>query len=301
MGSLKKASDEVLVESYIRLGNIWKVAKEVGMCGQSVWERLKRLNSIDKTKPKIDVRKFKDYDILEEKYVTYRDRGELNLLAKELGRTVPFLCRKAGEIGLTTMSYPRSESFKKKRSIISKEIHKKNGHPRGMLGKSHSQETCNNMSKRWKAIWDSCSKEDRAIKTRTAMDAKLLKYGTLSPIKDRKLTWKQGWRTIDGINYYFRSSWEYIYALSLQNQKTENKITDWKFEPKTFTFEKELLKVTYYTPDFEIITLDGSVEYHEVKGWMDERSILKLSLMKKWYPEIKIVLIQSDWFKKNVR
>lgn len=40
---MKKASTEELVTAYKELGTVWKVAKRFGMCGQSVWERLRRL------------------------------------------------------------------------------------------------------------------------------------------------------------------------------------------------------------------------------------------------------------------
>ena len=44
---MKKATDAQLVEAYERLHNVWKVADEFGMCGQSVHERLARLGKIN--------------------------------------------------------------------------------------------------------------------------------------------------------------------------------------------------------------------------------------------------------------
>src|SRR5690349_5802220 len=41
----RKVSDDVLLESYGRLKNIWKVAAEVGLCGQSINERLIKLGA----------------------------------------------------------------------------------------------------------------------------------------------------------------------------------------------------------------------------------------------------------------
>lgn len=40
MTRLTKASTEQMVEAYMRTGSVWKAAKELGMCGQSVHERL---------------------------------------------------------------------------------------------------------------------------------------------------------------------------------------------------------------------------------------------------------------------
>ena len=43
MPNKKKVSDEVLTESYSRLNNIWEVAKEVGLSGQTIHERLTKI------------------------------------------------------------------------------------------------------------------------------------------------------------------------------------------------------------------------------------------------------------------
>jgi hypothetical protein len=53
-----------------------------------------------------------------------------------------------------------------------------------------------------------------------------------------------------------------------------------------------------YIPDFKIINNDGSIEYHEVKGYMDAASKTKLKRMAKYYPEIKIVLIDSPVYRE---
>jgi len=50
--SLLKATNTELLESYKKLGNIWKVAEEFNMCGQTVWERLKKLNAINTKRKK---------------------------------------------------------------------------------------------------------------------------------------------------------------------------------------------------------------------------------------------------------
>ena len=36
----KKVPDETIRDSYLRLNSVWKVADEVGLCGQTVHERL---------------------------------------------------------------------------------------------------------------------------------------------------------------------------------------------------------------------------------------------------------------------
>ena len=35
---------------------------------------------------------------------------------------------------------------------------------------------------------------------------------------------------------------------------------------------------------------------HEIKGWFDDKSKLKLKRMKKYYPEVKIILIDEKQY-----
>lgn len=48
-----------------------------------------------------------------------------------------------------------------------------------------------------------------------------------------------------------------------------------------------------WSPDFMILFADGRTERHEVKGYMDERSELKLRLMSEFYPEPPIAVIDK--------
>ena len=100
---MQKATNEQLIESYKKTKSVWKTAKEFGMCGQSVHERLQKLGA---TNP-INVFTKEDYKILEERYVIYRDSGQLQTLADELGRTKQFICRKAKDLGLTDKNSPK--------------------------------------------------------------------------------------------------------------------------------------------------------------------------------------------------
>lgn len=98
---VKKVSDEVIVESYIKHGNVWLVGKEVGLCGQSVHERLTRLGVIKK----LNVFTESEKNILLSEYVEARDKGSLDGLALKLGRTKQFICRKAKALGLTDLAH----------------------------------------------------------------------------------------------------------------------------------------------------------------------------------------------------
>ncbi len=85
-----------------------------------------------------------------------------------------------------------------------------------------------------------------------------------------------------------RSSWEVKYARHLEKLLRGGKILSWEYETKSFD-----LAVKSYTPDFVVTTIDGVVEYHEVKGWMDARSKLNCKLMAELYPDVKLKLITS--------
>lgn len=92
-----KATDDQVRDAYDRSGSVWKAAAELGMCGQSVHERLQRMG-VDTS---ANLFTEDDEEYLSERYVPYRDAGMLQVLADEMGRTKQFICRKAGSLGLT--------------------------------------------------------------------------------------------------------------------------------------------------------------------------------------------------------
>jgi len=120
-------------------------------------------------------------------------------------------------------------------------------------------------------------------------------WGLYCSMKCRPLTkhgnGKGGTRKDLGI--YVRSSWEANYARYLNFLKKNREIQDWEYEPDTFYFENIKRGTRSYTPDFKIMENDGEIIYHEVKGYMDQKSRTKLNRMKKYYPEIKIILIMK--------
>lgn len=100
---------------------------------------------------------------------------------------------------------------------------------------------------------------------------------------------KGGWRIINGRKQYFRSRWEANAARLLDFQKRK-----WEYETKTFWFEKIKRGTRTYLPDF---FLPEENIFIEVKGWMDPESLTKLKRMKKYYPQVKIEIWDSDFFK----
>jgi hypothetical protein len=118
-------------------------------------------------------------------------------------------------------------------------------------------------------------------------------------LKDGKSTWKQDWAEIGGKKHFYRSRWEYRYALYLQLMKTNGYIQDWFHEPHTFYFEGIKRGTNNYKPDFKVIFPNGNEEWYEVKGYMDAKSKTKIKRMSKYFPDIVLTIIDKEWFKKN--
>lgn len=105
---------------------------------------------------------------------------------------------------------------------------------------------------------------------------------------------KSGDYDINGKKMFFRSKWEANYALYLDFLKQKKEILQWEFEADVFVFDKIKFGTRSYRPDFKITNNNSSIEYHEVKGYMDSRSKTKLKRMKKYYPKVKLILIAKD-------
>ena len=110
---------------------------------------------------------------------------------------------------------------------------------------------------------------------------------------ESNVSFQAGWREIGGINKYYRSKWEANYARYLEWLKKNKQIEDWKHEPKTFWFESIKRGTRSYLPDFWIKENNGSEVYCEVKGYMDSKSHTKLKRMAKYYPEVKLILVDK--------
>jgi hypothetical protein len=92
---------------------------------------------------------------------------------------------------------------------------------------------------------------------------------------------------------YVRSSWEANWARYLNWLKGLGEILTWEYEADTFEFPiKRGSK--FYTPDFKVTNKDGSIEYHEVKGWMNQQSATKIKRMGNYYPRIKLIVVDSN-------
>jgi hypothetical protein len=98
-------------------------------------------------------------------------------------------------------------------------------------------------------------------------------------------------------NRYFRSSWEANYARYLNWLISIGEIKFWDYECDVFRFEGIKRGNMAYIPDFKVTNKNDSVEYHEVKGYMDNDSAVKLRRMSKYHPNVKVILIDKDVYK----
>lgn len=94
----------------------------------------------------------------------------------------------------------------------------------------------------------------------------------------------------EDLNKYFRSSWEANFARILNHLDIE-----WVYEPKRYYFKNKINKVSSYLPDFYLPQFDIWIE---IKGWMNEKSRIKLELFEEEYPEEykKLILIEKDQY-----
>lgn len=146
-------------------------------------------------------------------------------------------------------------------------------------------------SKRKRGIGSYCS---------MACKAKAMSKSQLTVSGVNRNTARRGGKR-DDLGIYVRSSWEANYCRYLNWLVSIGEIESWQFEPDTFEFTKIRRGSRFYTPDFKIVNLDGSIEYHEIKGYMDAKSKTKLKRMAKYYPEVKLIVIDSDAYRALAR
>lgn len=174
-----------------------------------------------------------------------------------------------------------------------------NGHPRGALGMKHTKETLAILSEKSKNGWKRMTAKRRQERM---MKMQKTKVANGTQVNERqKTTWKGGWRQIGAIRKYYRSRWEANYARILQFHLEQAVVKSWLHEPETFWFEGVKRGCVSYLPDFRIEMHDGTIEYHEVKGWMDARSKTKIKRMAKYHPGIKLLVIDAKEYRKLER
>jgi hypothetical protein len=70
------------------------------------------------------------------------------------------------------------------------------------------------------------------------------------------------------------------YASQLELRRMAGEILWWKYEGMKF----RLANNTFYTPDFDLMLSDGTVEIHEVKGHWEDDARVKIKVAASLYP-----------------
>lgn len=290
---MKKVNNEELIAAYKQTGSVWKAAEIVGMCGQSVYERLSKLGIINR----MNLWTLDDDKVLLENYKKYKDENNLDLLAAQLGRTKQFICRKARTLGLTDRKdHHMAQKARDKLSISTKRYISEKGHPKGFLGHKHSAETLNKLSEASKRAWgnpDSVLNSDAERQRRSDL---LHERKMNNDIYVRSI-WGDHKCKIGEKEYTFKSSWEVSIAKSLQELSDKGLIKSWGYEIKHFDFPDMRLKTRSYCPDFGVLLHNGKYLYIEVKGWKMKRSMNRISMFLERYPHEKFYLIDNDEYK----
>lgn len=242
-------------------------------------------------------------------------RTNLVEVTEKLGRTKYSVCRVARRLGLTDnkgvkVEHPTASDLRKQpkfnndeerskyRSEERKKNFKENGHPRGMLGKTHDIDFRKKQSKRleerWKNKNDPLNSDDHRDKLSEMMSKTMEKRLKENP--NSVYTNSKG-GTREDLGFYVRSAWEANYARYLNWLKQKGEIHEWEYEVDTFWFEKIKRGTRSYTPDFKVWKTSTEYEYHEVKGYMDQKSKTKLKRMEKYYPNETVLVIGSEEYK----
>jgi len=208
------------------------------------------------------------------------------------GRKKSNISRKAREFGLTKQGRAKTEKTKRIIGEKAKERIKIQGHPKGFLGHHHTKSAKKKISEKSKEMWQDPDFIMNTDEYRNLLSDRAIN-NNLAGHRNRYSSGRIGKRDDLG-GLFVRSSWEANYARYLNWLQQIGEIVSWEYEPDTYWFEEIKQGTRSYTPDFKIHLKDGSFEYHEVKGWMDQKSKTKLKRMEKYYPNTKIVLIDKE-------
>lgn len=111
-----------------------------------------------------------------------------------------------------------------------------------------------------------------------------------------------GKRRPDLNNVFFRSKWEANIARWLNHLIEMEEVESWEYEPDEFEFPVKRGKCKFYKPDFCVvynISQEGGappkqdIHYLEVKGHLTAESKTKLSRMKRYFPDVKVEIIEK--------
>ena len=83
------------------------------------------------------------------------------------------------------------------------------------------------------------------------------------------------------------------YSEQLDIEQSGGIVLSWAYE----AVKLRLAKATFYTPDFMVMRSDGTIEFHEVKGFWRDDARVKIKVAADKYPMFSFVAVQ--WHKKT--
>ena len=271
-------------------------------CFMTVKELAKELNrteaAVRNRKNKIGVKRgnckpFTDQEKeMIKKWYTKENGVNLQELSKLLNRSKTSISKIARDLGCTKYGN-YTEQERKERSVSMSKMVLSIEHPRGMLGKHHTDEVKKRVSIASSTRAANMTYEEKHEIAMKAVETKRkngVYFNTTSNAYSRT---KSGIRK--DLGQYFRSAWEANIARILDYEDIE-----WEYECKRFFFKEEVDGVLSYQPDFYLPQFN---KWIEVKGWMDEKSKIRLKLFAEQYPEENnnLILVDEKFYKDLYR
>lgn len=244
---------------------------------------------------------------------TTSDKLPLAAIAAKFGRNKANVCRKARSLGLTAQARPKKTQRKldffgpKYSPTVHREkllerlrdMWKHQPHPRGYLGRVHPPAARAKMSAASRRAWENRTLEQTDAMMTKSVNTRIAKYGSGNSALRSENAYsraKRGKRADLG-GQFFRSAWEANYARYLNYLVGIGHIKHWSYEPNTFIFDKVTRGVRSYTPDFFVVEASGWESYHEVKGWITNRSIVTWRYFAKFYSQYNLKIIDAADYK----
>lgn len=97
----------------------------------------------------------------------------------------------------------------------------------------------------------------------------------------------------------FRSRWERNISIVLDEMVARGEIRGWTYEEDEFAFTAIKRGVRFYKPDFRLDYGDSeSAIFWEVKGLMDQKSATALDRMRRYYPDVVVLVVGKEQYLK---
>lgn len=293
---------QILIELYHKGLSVKELSEKLGRPEGGIRGMKTKLGLNEKFIPLTNEEKQKIIDYYNEHNGEYLN---LKQLSEDIGRSIASIERVAKENNLRNNKRKMTDSIKEKhrqrcieyykseyyqneiKPVVAKKVSdylREHGHPKGFLGKNHSDKTREIMSKKKLQEFAKMSQEEKHRRAMKAVKTKI-KNGGFNTTE--KMHSRGRGFTRNDLKQYFRSTWEANIARILNHLGIQ-----WNYEYKRFFFNEPINHVLSYQPDFYLPQFDIWIE---VKGWMDEKSKIRLESFKNEFPDEnkKLMIIQE--------